>query len=83
MKRYLAAVAMLLCLQTTGSQGSTDSMGSCEHDHRIIQVAQNQSYIATCSEKDLFVRCRTVMQARRVAAMHARSTGHRTGVIRE
>ena len=53
-----------------------------DHIHQVI-LANRTFYIASCSQKDLYVRCATLMAARAVAMKHPRQTGHRTGVDKE
>lgn len=84
MKRWLGFALTLMCLHVPQGQTSTDRFGDHSgHRHEVLMVAQGRGYIATCSERDLFVRCDTALEARRIAALHARQTGHRTGVIRD
>ena len=55
-----------------------------DHEHRIevIQVGQQQWFIAICSRNDLNMRFNNMQDARRCADDHARATGHSTGVVR-
>ena len=55
-----------------------------DHDHRIevVQVGQQQWFIAICSRNDLNMRFNNIQDARRCADDHARATGHSTGVVR-
>jgi hypothetical protein len=56
------------------------------HDHNHVHtviLANRTFYIASCSQKDLYVRCATLPAARAVALRHQRQTGHRTGVDKE
>ena len=65
-------------------QPAFDSHEHAGHEHRIevIQVGQQQWFIAICSRNDLSVRFNNINDARRCADDHARATGHSTGVVR-
>jgi hypothetical protein len=87
----LALVAMAQCVPADdrGRQSAPEISAHShadhdDHDHHIevIQVGQQQWFIAVCSRNDLNVRFNNPNDARRAADDHARATGHNTGVIR-
>lgn len=82
MKLMMALWALISLTQSVpADEPSHEHFG---HDHRIevIQVGQQQWFIAICSRNDLNVRFNNINDARRCADDHARATGHSTGVVR-
>lgn len=65
------------------SQASLSEEIHHHHDAMIVQIAQNQFYIATCSQNDFSKRCSSLAEARAAADAHAKATGHKTGVVKE
>ena len=91
MKKLVAILALLVLAQSVPADErrvppvlDVQSHDHAGHDHRIvvIQVGQQQWFIAICSRNDLNVRFNNINDARRCADDHARSTGHSTGVVR-
>ncbi len=94
MKKLVAMLALVVMAQAVpaddrGRQAALEVPGHnhaehADHDHHIevIQVGQQQWFIAVCSRNDLNVRFNNMNDARRAADDHARATGHNTGVIR-
>jgi len=89
MKKLVAMLALVVLAQAVPADdrhlqpafGANEHAG---HEHRIevIQVGQQQWFIAICSRNDLSVRFNNINDARRCADDHARATGHSTGVVR-
>lgn len=94
MKKLVALLALVVLAQAVPAderarQAALEVPGHhhaehADHEHRIevIQVGQQQWFIAVCSRNDLNVRFNNMNDARRAADDHARATGHNTGVIR-
>ena len=94
MKKLIALLALVVLAQAvpadergpqTAVEGSAHHHGEhADHDHRVevIQIGQQQWFIAVCSRNDLNMRFNNINDARRAADEHARATGHNTGVIR-
>ena len=94
MKKLVAMLALVVLAQAVpadarGPQTAVEvpvhvHADHADHDHRVevIQVGQQQWFIAVCSRNDLNMRFNNIKDARRAADDHARATGHNTGVIR-
>lgn len=94
MKKLVALLALVVLAQSVPADESArqavlevpghNHSEHADHDHRfeVIQVGQQQWFIAVCSRNDLNVRFNNMNDARRAADDHARATGHNTGVIR-
>ena len=91
MKKLVALLALVVLAQSvpaderaaqTAAEASRHHHADHEHRIEVIQVGQQQWFIAVCSRNDLNVRFNNINDARRAADDHARATGHNTGVIR-
>lgn len=91
MKKLVAMLALVVLAQAVpadarGPQTANGVPGHVHADHddhiEVIQVGQQQWFIAVCSRNDLNMRFNNINDARRAADDHARGTGHNTGVIR-
>ncbi|MBS2033397.1 hypothetical protein JST97_00300 [bacterium] len=82
MQRLMTVLAVFVLAQSVPADDQSHEHAG--HDHRIevIQVGQQQWFIAICSRNDLNVRFNNINDARRCADDHARATGHSTGVVR-
>ena len=68
--------------------GHNHQLQRVHHNHKGVVfsksgVARASTYIATCSQGDLNQRFRSRAAALKAARAHSRSTGHRTGVVKQ
>jgi len=93
MKKLIAMLALVVLAQSVPADelppqpafevpGHVHQHGDHEHRIEVLQVGQQQWFIAICSRNDLNMRFNNMQDARRCADDHARSTGHSTGVVR-
>ena len=92
MKKLIALLALVVLAQSVPADnrrqpafevpGQSHRHGDHEDRIEVIQVGQQQWFIAICSRNDLNMRFNNMQDARRCADDHARSTGHSTGVVR-
>ncbi|MBX3167162.1 MAG: hypothetical protein KF760_07110 [Candidatus Eremiobacteraeota bacterium] len=82
MKKLIACLALVVMAQSVPADEPARHHADHDHHVEVIQVGQQQWFIAVCSRNDLNVRFNNINDARRAADDHARATGHNTGVIR-